>query len=108
MIRFSNNGYHLAASVDKKILLFDLRKQKCINTLEFEAPITSCAFDSSGQFFAAGDAKGKILSFSSKSKQYKSLGTHVGHTATITGLKFGPNASYLVSSSLDRALILHK
>lgn len=64
------------------------------------------AFDFSGHFLAIGRSDGSVAVINAV-KEWNSLATVSGHKKDITGLCWGPGASYLVSSSLDRYVKVH-
>jgi pre-mRNA-processing factor 19 len=104
-ISFSQNGYMLAtASEDCTVRLWDLRKTATLQTLSLSTTgkaVTSVCFDQTAQFLAAS-AGSDIQVFSGK--QLTPLQTFSSHTNTVTGVAFGPNASFIASASLDRNL----
>ena len=55
---FSENGYHLAsAGQDGVVKVWDLRKLKCVATLEGDgAPVNGVTYDRSGKFLAAASS----------------------------------------------------
>jgi len=64
-ILFSQNGYHIAVTTSSstQISIFDLRKVKCIGTIETDGVVNGMSFDWSGKYLAYGvmkDGKGSI------------------------------------------------
>lgn len=54
-LAFSENGYHLASvAEDGAVKLWDLRKSRAVNNLDFDAghTVNSVAFDHSGTYLA--------------------------------------------------------
>jgi len=101
-IRFSENGYYLASAADNVIKLWDLRKLKNIHTVNITEGnnITAVEWDYSGTYLAvSGD---DIRVFMGKSLNH--IATYSKHTKAVTGVKWGPKASFLASCSLDRTL----
>merc|ERR1711862_215796 len=53
IIRFSENGYHIATSYKSQHLhIYDLRKLKCIATLNYDGVLKDIWFDYSGKFLS--------------------------------------------------------
>lgn len=106
-LSFSENGFHLAtASEDATVKLWDLRKLVNFQTIEFEASnaIKSIGFDLSGSYLACGGSDIRIYD----AKTCEQIKTLAGHTAAVTGVAWSPNASGVVSTSLDRSIRIFK
>ncbi|XP_012566859.1 pre-mRNA-processing factor 19 isoform X1 [Hydra vulgaris] len=102
-IAFSENGYYLATSADDSVVkLWDLRKLKNFKTITLDESdeIKSLAFDKSGNYLAVAGTNIQIYVV----KQWDLLRTITDHTGIVTGVKFGKNASFLASTSMDRNL----
>jgi len=102
-LSFSENGYYLAtAAEDSVIKLWDLRKLKNFKTIEFDSKyeIRDLVFDYSGSYLACAGTDVRVY----QSKQWDLLKTFNDHTNLATGVRFGPNARTLISSSLDKTL----
>lgn len=100
-LAFSENGYYLATSAqDSTVKLWDLRKLKNFKTLTFDDGhlVSRVDFDYSGTYLAVGGSDIRVFT----TKQWDHLVTLKDHTEAVTGVKFGPLASSVVSSSLDR------
>ncbi|CAK9295061.1 unnamed protein product [Gordionus sp. m RMFG-2023] len=111
-LSFSENGYYLATSADDSLIkLWDLRKLKNFKTIslleneeDVKYDIKCLSFDSSGNYLAVAGNDVRIY----LAKQWNLLanfsnpGTEKAHINT--GVKFGPNASFLASTGMDRAL----
>jgi len=101
-LRFSENGYHLATAADNILKLWDLRGPKNVNSLKLNLPIKRLHYDYSGKYLAV--ALGNQLKvFTGKSLD--PVVTLEGHEETVTDIKFGNDAAYIASTSMDRNLI---
>ena len=110
-IAFSENGYTFASStVDGAVKLWDLRKVKCVVTFEYGAKVgkggvaAPVAFDHSGAYLAMARGTGvEVVS----SKELSPVASYAGaHSKPITALHWGsgPDATSIVTVSLDRAI----
>ncbi|CAF0827949.1 unnamed protein product [Adineta steineri] len=102
-IAFSENGYYLAtAAEDASIKLWDLRKLKNFKTITLEDryEIRDLVFDQSGMYLGVAGTDVRVY----QAKQWDLLKVFNDHTALATGIRFGSNANYLASSSMDRSL----
>jgi len=101
-IAFSENGYYMASSAeDNTVKLWDLRKLS--NFKSIDAPAAQAvSFDFAGQYLAAAAGTG-ITVYNAKTwdvvKKFEDA-----HSAQITALKWGANAKFLASASMDRSL----
>jgi len=103
-IAFSENGYYLATSADDEVVkLWDLRKLKNFETIQLEDRYTvrGLTFDHSGHYLAVAGGDVRVYQISKKCDLVQ---TWASHTADATGVRFGPNASYIASTSMDRTL----
>jgi len=103
-IAFSENGFFMAsASADNTLKMWDLRKLKDLMTFQFpESDVVpqSVNFDYSGVYLiCAGD---HIRTFVTKSLEQ--IGVYTAHTGVSTCAKFGPDATWFASTSMDRSL----
>eukprot|EP01098_Paradermamoeba_levis_P004367 TRINITY_DN1880_c0_g1_i4.p2 TRINITY_DN1880_c0_g1~~TRINITY_DN1880_c0_g1_i4.p2 ORF type:complete len:294 (-),score=85.37 TRINITY_DN1880_c0_g1_i4:23-904(-) len=101
---FSENGYYMASvAEDAQIKLWDLRKLKNFLSLTLEDGnynVNRIALDSTGSFLAvAGD---DVRVFVTKTLSH--VQTWKEHKGLATDLQFGPDASFLATTSLDRNL----
>eukprot|EP00656_Telonema_subtile_P053784 TRINITY_DN7861_c0_g1_i1.p1 TRINITY_DN7861_c0_g1~~TRINITY_DN7861_c0_g1_i1.p1 ORF type:complete len:502 (-),score=126.39 TRINITY_DN7861_c0_g1_i1:324-1829(-) len=101
-VAFSENGYYMASCAeDNCIKLWDLRKLKNFATINADGA-SAVDFDYSGQFLAAASGTGLTV-YNAKSwevvKQFNDA-----HSSTITGIKWGQDAKFLASTSMDRSL----
>eukprot|EP01104_Vermistella_antarctica_P004134 TRINITY_DN14643_c0_g1_i1.p1 TRINITY_DN14643_c0_g1~~TRINITY_DN14643_c0_g1_i1.p1 ORF type:complete len:516 (-),score=151.14 TRINITY_DN14643_c0_g1_i1:831-2312(-) len=102
-IAFSENGYYLAtAAEDGTIKVWDLRKLKNIKTVSGNKknPFVSVALDYSGTYLAAAGPNVSVY----QTRTLEQIATFGDHTDTVTDVKFGVDASFLVSTSLDRSV----
>jgi len=102
-IDFSENGYYLATSADDSVVkLWDLRKLKNFKTIPLDEneEIKSLSFDKSGNYLAVAGSNIQVYVV----KQWDLLRTITDHSGLVTSVKFGKNANFLASSSLDRTL----
>lgn len=103
-IAFSENGYYLATSADDEVIkLWDLRKLKNFKTvsLDDKYAVRGLTFDSSGHYLAVAGSDVRVYQIS---KQCDLVTTFKTHTKEATDVRFGPNASYIASVSMDRSL----
>jgi len=110
-VHFSESGIHLASSSeDNTVKEWDLRGTsgpKNITNLDLDLTPTAVVYDYSGIYL--GIAAGKeIRVFSdvrdkeSTTRDMQHVTTLDDHTDTVTDLRFGPDAKFLVSTSLDK------
>eukprot|EP01068_Selenidium_serpulae_P005046 Selendium_serpulae@DN3847_c0_g1_i2.p1 len=118
-LAFSQNGYYLATgSEDGTVRLWDLRKRDSMSfqTIKLPedknakkgatvpAPVKTLEFDHSGNYVVIGAGCGAyIYHFETKTSAARSASL-AGHTDIVTAAKFGPQASFLVTSSMDRTV----
>lgn len=103
---FSENGYYLATSADDSaIKLWDLRKLKNFKTILLDEgyQVKDLYFDQSGTYLAVAGTDVRVY----LSKKWEIVKTFADHTALVTGVRFGENAKYLSSVSLDRSLKIY-
>lgn len=99
---FSENGFYLAtAAKDNTIKLWDLRGPTIINTLKLDTSVKRLHYDYSGKYLAVA-AGNEIRLFTGKQLEF--VHTFSDHTASVTDVKFGRDALFLVSASMDRTL----
>jgi len=104
---FSENGYYLATgSKDASVKLWDLRKLRNFKTITMDDDynVRSVKFDSSGAYLAIGGSDTRVY----LSKQWAQVAKWDDHQEICTGVQFGPNASYLATTSMDRKLRVYK
>ncbi|XP_041349094.1 pre-mRNA-processing factor 19-like [Gigantopelta aegis] len=102
-IAFSENGYYLATSAEDSVVkLWDLRKLKNFKTITLDEKyeVKNLSFDQSGTYLAVAgsDIRAYLC------KQWSELVVLNDHTAAATGVRFGHNASFIASGSMDRSL----
>lgn len=102
-ISFSENGYYLATSADDSVVkLWDLRKLKNFKTIALDErdEIKSLCFDKSGNYLAVAGSNIQLYVV----KQWNLLRTLDDHVGLVTSVKFGKDAAFLASASMDRNL----
>ncbi|UJR08412.1 hypothetical protein I4U23_012682 [Adineta vaga] len=102
-IAFSENGYYLAtAAEDASIKLWDLRKLKNFKTITLDDhyEVRDLVFDQSGMYLGVAGTDIRVY----QSKQWDLLKVFNDHTALATGIRFGTDANFLASASIDRSL----
>jgi len=105
-LAFSENGYYLATAADDCcVKLWDLRKLKNFKTLQLDDgyEVRDLSFDSSGSYLAVAGSDVRVY----LCKQWDSLKVLSEHTAMATGVRFGENANYIASTSMDRTLKIY-
>lgn len=105
-LAFSENGYHLATGDEQgTIQLWDLRQLKTFQTIKSssgsKSPVHWLEYDLSASYLAAASNDVRIFR---TGKSYDLFSSISDHTADVTCVKFGANASFLASTSLDRSL----
>ncbi|XP_003385193.1 PREDICTED: pre-mRNA-processing factor 19-like [Amphimedon queenslandica] len=102
-IAFSENGYYLATGAeDSQVQLWDLRNLKNFETINLGKgyEVKNVSFDVSGTYLAIAGTDIQVY----LCKQWDQLATLKDHTSVVNGIKFGHNASFLASCSMDRTL----
>uniref|UniRef100_A0A6B2L2U6 Pre-mRNA-processing factor 19 n=1 Tax=Arcella intermedia TaxID=1963864 RepID=A0A6B2L2U6_9EUKA len=103
-IKFSENGYYLAtAAEDLQVKLWDLRGPKNINSLKLDDPVVRLDYDYSGKYLAAAVGR-EIRVYTGKNLDH--VVTLNAHADTVTDVKFGSDAKFIASTSMDRSLKL--
>ncbi len=105
-LSFSENGYYLATAADDAcVKLWDLRKLKNFKTIQLDEgyEVRDLCFDQSGSYLAVAGTDVRVY----LCKQWTELKVFNDHTAMATGVRFGQNASYIASTSMDRTLKLY-
>jgi len=86
------------------VKLWDLRKLKSGHVHEFDFNAISVEFDKSGNYLAAsGNSEIRIFVIG---KTFSHGATLTGHSGPVTDVKFGQDATFLASTSMDRNLKL--
>jgi pre-mRNA-processing factor 19 len=102
-ISFSENGYYLAtAAQDNIVKLWDLRKLKNFQNIELpkDFKLSGVDWDSSGTYLAACGADIRVF----MGKALDHILTLQKHTSPVTDVKWGQDALFLASTSMDRTL----
>ncbi|XP_061383471.1 pre-mRNA-processing factor 19 [Danaus plexippus] len=105
-ISFSENGYYLAtAAEDACVKLWDLRKLKNFKSIQLDEGyvIRELRFDQSGTYLGVAGSDVRVF----LCRQWQELRVLADHTAAATGLRFGRDAAYLASTSMDRTLKIY-
>lgn len=107
-LSFSGNGYYLATGArDGSVKLWDLRKPLNIQTLKFDGPVHSVAFDTTGSYLAVGADVVKVFNFETKSSLAETVAL-TEHDSRVMGVCWGPNAKNLASVSMDHSLKIYE
>jgi len=102
-LAFSENGYYLAtAATDDTIKLWDLRKLKNFHTIDLpnKFGVSAVSWDYSGSYLAAAGSDIRLF----VGKTLNHAVTLTGHTSKVTDVKWGADAKFLASTSMDRSL----
>ncbi|KAL6057393.1 Pre-mRNA-processing factor 19 [Balamuthia mandrillaris] len=105
-ISFSENGFFMASAADDNtIKMWDLRKLKkgALQTISLDDPASSVSFDYSGQHLAVAGADLRVYSIEGEATLVETL-VLSDFGAPVTDAQFGPNASFLAATSMDRTL----
>lgn len=105
-ISFSENGYYLATAADDAyVKLWDLRKLKNFRTIQLAEgyQIKDLCFDQSGTYLGMAGTDVRVY----LCRQWQEVRVFNDHTASATGIRFGRNAQYIASTSMDRTLKLY-
>ena len=107
-LSFSENGYYLATAARGEAKVWDLRKLKCIQTLDLPyAADVQCgvAFDHSGAYLGVCGSDARVYGVK---QGWGCLATLPGKIPTKKGctpqVRFGPNAGYLAVAAGDHNL----
>jgi len=104
-LSFSENGYFMAScAADKVLKLWDLRKSKSLQNISLEGSEIPSAvhFDFSGNNVVVTGSD--VTVFSVKQTKLERVCKFGDHTALVTDAKFGNNAKFIASTSMDRTL----
>jgi pre-mRNA-processing factor 19 len=104
-IAFSENGFYLATAAEDSIKLWDLRKLANFFTIPLEGTVSAINFDYSGNYLAVA---GNQINIFQSGKAFTQIQSYTEHPALVTDVKFGRNASYFASCSMDRSLKIWK
>jgi len=110
---FNENGYYFAtAAEDKVIKLWDLRYLKLLASVTLEDVCNALAYDQSGRYLAAAvGSEIRVFTRTTQKEQDKTQTVHFDfvqafddHTKIVTGVKWGHDARFIASTSMDRTL----
>jgi len=108
-IAFSQNGFHLATGDQEgTIKLWDLRKLENFQTIESSVAktVNQLDFDSSGSYLIVAGLDIKLFSQNSKNV-WELVHSYGDHSDRVTSVRFGPEASFFASTSMDRTLKIY-
>lgn len=101
-LSFSENGVYLASSSeDNQIGIWDLRSPSIKHAIKVDSAPNKIAFDYSGKYLAAA-CESELRIFTGRNLDF--VQAFDDHTSQITGVKWGIDATWLVTSSLDRTI----
>jgi len=109
-VQFSENGIYLAScSQDNSVKVWDLRGPSNITTLNLDVTPQAIHYDYSGVYLAVASGREIGIFIETRQENVKDL-QHIktldDHSDIVTDVKFGPDAQFLVSTSLDRTVKL--
>lgn len=99
---FSENGYSLASSsFDQTIKIWDLQQVGSVKTLPLDVVPSKISYDFSGRFLAVACGNEiRVLT----GKNLDLVENFDEHKKQVTSIKWGKNAQFFVTTSLDRTL----
>jgi len=106
-VDFSNNGYYVCTGdASGELRLWDLRKLKCLHSQTVStSEISSIAFDDYGMYAAVGGCGDGSAVQLWQVKDWEMMANLENmHKKAVTGVAWGSNAAFVVSSSLDRCV----
>jgi len=101
-LAFSENGFYLATAATDSVKLWDLRRLKNIHTIDVKGA-TSVNFDYSGNYLLV-TAGIEIRVIAVAKSTFTPIRSFTDHTAVVSDAKFGKDATWIASASLDRSL----
>jgi len=105
-ISFSENGYLLATSGvgSSDVKIYDLRKPGLLKTITSEKEdVKNVEFDYSGTYLGFTGHSTHVYS----TKNWSQVANFKNHTDVVTSMKFGKNAKFVVTTSLDRTMKIY-
>eukprot|EP00758_Cryptobia_borreli_P012226 Tbor_TRINITY_DN5727_c1_g3::TRINITY_DN5727_c1_g3_i3::g.19898::m.19898/K10599/PRPF19, PRP19; pre-mRNA-processing factor 19 len=112
-LSFNNNGYNFAASTSSGVVrLYDFRKidepMSDIMSLSASKSNPSSAnqvsFSPNGSYLAVASDVVRIWDWKANAE----IVSFTGHTGAVTDVRWGDNASWLASTSLDKSLKIYR
>jgi len=93
------------AAEDLCVKLWDLRKLSNFKTIQMEndMAVNAVTFDFSGIYLATAGSDLRVYN----TKTFSVVKTFTDHTALVTDVAFGPDAKFLVSTSMDRNMKIY-
>lgn len=105
-LAFSENGFFMATgTADSTVLLWDLRKMQNFHTIALGngAPVNGVSFDGSGKFLSVASKDLAVY----YGKTFTPVKLFNAHTQPVMYAKFGNDAKFIASVSMDRTLKLY-
>jgi len=105
-IAFSQNGYHLATGDQEGMINFwDLRKLENFQRIESSVVknVNQLDFDSSGSYLIVAANDIKLFAQNNKTV-WELVHSYGDHSERVTSVRFGPEASFFASTSMDKTL----
>lgn len=101
-LTFSENGYHLvAAASDNVVRVWDLRKLAVVKAIALKSRVEALCIDASASYLGVGGV-GEASGIYQCRKWEALLPLDQHGEAAVTGLRFGRDAHYVVTSCMDR------
>jgi WD40 repeat protein/uncharacterized caspase-like protein len=101
-VSFSPDNRLLATGAwDKKVIIWDVKSGKPLQTLKVDGGVTSIAFSPNGDYLASGTWAGHNKVIVWKISTWQKILTLEGHLGEITSLSFSPDSKLLASGSKD-------
>jgi len=101
-VAFSENGYYAASSDDTGVVkLWNLRKLNnfhTINAAQEGVAVNKLQFDLSGSYLVAAGPGVRVYN----TKDWAGVAQYTDHTEVVSAAKFGADAAFLASVSMDR------